>query len=434
MKSRYSRRLKKRKISAFLKIPLYILLAWLAIKAGTLGGNLLYSTDLKMVQNIDAGYFKTALNYSLPLIDMVYNSGDINTSFTKEIKSLIYGIFGFDLSSPLTVLNAQSSFFYNYYDKTYTPLLAQRERERNAVDISEPKPETGEPIARNEQPKEPGETGEDKPQEIKTGLPEVASSIFYDETDEKKESSPDDIISNGKVTIQNNTKYKININDLLKEPLNLKFDRKGPKIMIYHTHTTESFVRSEKELDKKDVPSWTLNEEYNVVRVGDELTQLLEKKYGIDVLHNGTVHDYPNYNNSYGNSLRTLNKYLKSYPSISITFDIHRDGLGDNRKLRVYEKVNGKNAAKVMFVVGTNGIGLEHPKWKENLKLALKLQEKLNQQCPGLARPVFISNNRYNQHVTSGSLIIEVGGDGNTLSEALESTKYLARAISDVIK
>lgn len=434
MKSRYSGRARKRKLKGFVKIPLFVLLAWLAIQIGKFGGNMVYNADPKMIQTVDTEYFKITLNYSLPLIDMVYNSGKVNTSFTREIKSIVQGIFGFDLDSPLTVLNAQSSFFLSYYNKEYTPLLALREQERSLGSKTENKSGEGDKIAENNQTGKSGQTGDNEPQEEKPGLPEAASSIAYEEKDEKKEASPDDTLSEGKVTIQNKTNYEIDISGLLKEPLNLKFNSKGPKVLVYHTHTTESYVRSEKELDKEDVPSWSLNQEYNVVKVGDELSQLLEKKYGIEVLHNGTVHDYPDYNSAYGNSLQTLHNYMKSYPSISLTFDIHRDGLGDGKKLRMYETIDGKNAAKVMFVVGTNGKGLEHPKWKENLKLALKLQERLNQICPGLARPVWISNNRYNQHITSGSLIIEIGGDGNTLGEALESTKYLAQAINDVIK
>jgi stage II sporulation protein P len=153
------------------------------------------------------------------------------------------------------------------------------------------------------------------------------------------------------------------------------------------------------------------------------------------MLHNGTIHDYPNYKSSYANSLSTVKKYLKSYPSLRILLDIHRDGLGaGNPKLRVNTKINGKNAAQIMFVVGTNGTGLEHPNWRENLKLALKLQEKLNSKYPGLAKPIYISKNRYNQHETNGALIIEIGGDGNLLSECLESTKYLAEVIGEIAK
>jgi len=158
--------------------------------------------------------------------------------------------------------------------------------------------------------------------------------------------------------------------------------------------------------------------------------QTLRKKYGIEVIHNATVHNHPSDTGAYGRSLNTAANILKSYPSIKIVLDIHRDGLGEG-KLRVATKINNKDAAKIMFVVGTDGTGLEHPNWRENLKLAIKLQQKLNEKYPGITRPIYISRNRYNQHLTNGSLIVEIGG--NTINECLESTKYLAEVLNDVI-
>jgi stage II sporulation protein P len=101
--------------------------------------------------------------------------------------------------------------------------------------------------------------------------------------------------------------------------------------------------------------------------------------------------------------------------------------------LRAVKNINGKNAAQVMFVVGSNATGLNHPNWKENLAFAVKLEDRLNSISPGLAKPIFISRYRYNQHVTNGAIIIEVGGDGNLLSECIESAKYIAQAINDVL-
>lgn len=150
------------------------------------------------------------------------------------------------------------------------------------------------------------------------------------------------------------------------------------------------------------------------------------------MIHNATVHNQPSDTGAYGRSLNTATNILKSYPSIKIVLDIHRDGLGES-KLRVASKINGKDTAKIMFVVGTDGTGLEHPNWRENLKLALKLQQKLNEKYPGITRPVYMSRNRYNQHLTNGSLIVEIGGDGNTINECLESAKYLAEVLNEVI-
>jgi stage II sporulation protein P len=261
-----------------------------------------------------------------------------------------------------------------------------------------------------------------------------ASSIEYEAENEEidtKSRENNDLITNDKVSIQNYTNFKINIDELMKEDLKFNFDKKGPKVLIYHTHTTESYLRKTADIGKKGISAYTSDQRYNVVRVGDELSKNL-KKYGINVLHNGTVHD-TKFNSSYAASLKTMQEYIKSYPSIKIMFDLHRDGLDDTNKLRLVTKVNGKNAAQVMIVVGTNGTGLPHPKWKENLKFALRLQEVMNEKYPGLARPVWISKNRYNQQLTTGNLLIEIGGDGNVLSECLESTKYVAEAVNEVI-
>lgn len=258
----------------------------------------------------------------------------------------------------------------------------------------------------------------------------VSSIAFEEEEDEDEDES--DLLALDKMVLRNFTKFEIDIKALLKKPLNLNLSKKGPKVLIYHTHTTESYVLKESDLGKKDVPSYNSNPRYNVVRVGEELARNL-KKYGIEVLHNGTVHD--KYRPSaYSVSIDTLKSYQKSYPSIQVFIDIHRDAVGsDKPKLRMVKEINGKNAAQIMFVVGADGT-LPHPQWKENLKFVLKLQQKLNEKYPGLAKPVWIVAKRYNQQVSNQAILIEVGGDGNLLSECLESTKYLAEVLNDVMK
>ncbi|MCR4435427.1 MAG: stage II sporulation protein P [Clostridiales bacterium] len=400
------------------KVLIFAVLSYAAVRVGMVGGNYLYGMDTRIVEKLDASLFKSTLNSSLPLIDMVYNSGNISMSFSNDVRELINGIFGFDLNEPLTVLNAQSSYFYSYYINGYPQYIADLER-KNKLENH---------INDYIVPDKPDEQAEQK-------MPENASSIFYEEETHQDDVTPNDIVSSGKISILNETKLKIDIDKLLKEPLKLTFNRKGPKILIYHTHTTESYLRKLSDLNKKNVSNRTQDPRYNVVRVGEELAQIFRKKYGIEVIHNGTIHDYPNYNYSYSNSLNTITKILKSYPSIQMTLDIHRDALGvDGKKLRAVTKINNKNVAQIMFVVGTDQGKLSHPNWRENLKLALKLQEELNAKYPNLAKPIDLSKNRYNEHVTLGSLIVEIGGDGNTLDECLESTKYLAEVINEVIK
>lgn len=286
----------------------------------------------------------------------------------------------------------------------------------------------------NSQAEKPGETqtGQGTDTETQKNVPDVLqpiSSIAYEAEDDEEDDS--DLVAVDKMVVRNFTKHKIDIAGLLQQTIKFNFSKKGPKVLIYHTHTTESYILKEADLGKKSAASFNSNPKYNVVRVGEELARNL-KKYGIDTLHNGTVHD-KKHDAAYGASLNTLQSYIKSYPSIKVFIDIHRDALESSKpKLRVVKKINGKNAAQIMFVMGSNEL-LPNAHWEENLKFALKVQQKLNEKYPGLARPVWIVGKRYNQQVSNQAVLIEVGGDGNLLSECLESTKYLAEALNDVM-
>ncbi|MFZ5989796.1 MAG: stage II sporulation protein P, partial [Bacillota bacterium] len=382
-------KVKKGKLIALtaLKIVLFIIAAVFAIKAGTIGGDILSKSDKKIIGSVDVEVYRFTLNNSLPIIDTIYNSGNISMSLSGQIRGLVKDFFHFDLSSPITVLNAQSPYFYSYYVGSYKKLVAQNNRSNEPyfyiADINTPDSE-------NPKPTNPGE-GDPKP--VYTPR---ASSISYNVEEDERRSDPEkNAVTYDKIAINSHEiKYSIDIGTLMEEPLKLKFDKKGPKVLIYHTHTNESFIRDLSQLKKDGVPNRTNDTRYNVVRVGEELTQILRKKYNIDVIHNATMHNYPKDIGAYGRSLNTASSILKSYPSIKIVLDIHRDGIKDG-KLRVVSKVNNKDAAKIMFVVGTDTTGLKHPNWRENLKLAIKLQQKLNEKYPGLARPIYISHNRY---------------------------------------
>ena len=117
-----------------------------------------------------------------------------------------------------------------------------------------------------------------------------------------------------------------------------------------------------------------------------------------------------------------------------IVIDLHRDAVGSSNEYGPTVKINGIPAAQLMFVIGTDGGGLEHPNWNENLKIAVKIQEKANELYPGLFRPIIIRNSRYNQHVAKGASIIEVGATGNTLDECILSMQCLANVLEEVCK
>ena len=171
---------------------------------------------------------------------------------------------------------------------------------------------------------------------------------------------------------------------------------------------------------------------YSVARVGTELTNYLQEK-GFSVTHNTTYHDYPAYSGSYARSLNTLQELLQG-ENTQLVFDLHRDAVGSSNEYAPTIKINDNYVAQIMFVIGTNGGGLEHPNWVQNLKIAVKIQEKANEMYPGLFRPIIIRNSRYNQHLTNGSSIIEVGATGNTMEQCILSMQCLSNVLAEVCK
>lgn len=204
-------------------------------------------------------------------------------------------------------------------------------------------------------------------------------------------------------------------------------------ILIFHTHTCESYTPTKENTYKASGNYRTTNLKYSVVRVGDELEKELKAK-GFNVSHNNTKHDYPAYTGSYTRSLETVENMLKNKKSTEIVFDIHRDAVGSNGSYGPTVEINGEKVAQLMFVIGTNDGGGKHPNWKNNLKFAVQVQEKANEMYPGLFRAINLRSASFNQKVTNAASIIEVGATGNTLEEATASMKYLANVLKEVLK
>lgn len=211
-------------------------------------------------------------------------------------------------------------------------------------------------------------------------------------------------------------------------------EEEGPQILIVHTHGSEAYTMPPGEEYEASGECRTTDCNYNTVRVGDELAATLEEA-GLSVLHDTTLHDYPQYSGAYDRSLASINSYLEQYPTISFVLDIHRDAIsdGEGNMYKVVSNVAGLNAAQMTFVIGTDGGGLEHPNWRENLKLAAAVQQNLLDDYPSLMRPITVRNSRYNQHVTTGSLLVEMGAAGNSLDEALLSARLLDQALAETI-
>ena len=229
------------------------------------------------------------------------------------------------------------------------------------------------------------------------------------------------------VYIRNETQYQ-----LTEEMLNPNITINSKNILIFHTHTCESYTPSENFNYEQTGTYRTTDLNYSVARVGEELTKQLNS-YGYKVVHNTTYHDWPSYSGSYGRSLETVKKLLQENNNTDIVIDLHRDAIGDYSYAPTV-KIGQEEASQLMFVIGTDGGGLEHPNWNENLKFAVKVQEKANELYPGLFKPIILRNSRYNQHLTKAACIIEVGATGNTMEQCLNSMKYLAKVMNEVTK
>ncbi len=236
------------------------------------------------------------------------------------------------------------------------------------------------------------------------------------------------------IRIGNETSYGIDINEMLAAPLTFDMSGEGPKVLIVHTHATEAYAPEGAQQYSRGESDRSMETSENVVAVGDEAARILNER-GIETLHDTALHDYPSFNGSYADALESTEQYLSDYPSIRMVLDIHRDSVvyDDGTMAKVVTEINGKKAAQLMFVVGTDENGLYNPDWRENMKLALKLQEKIDERYPDLMRYVNLRKNRFNGHTTHGSLIIEVGTSGNSLGEAKYGIELAVECIADFL-
>ena len=231
----------------------------------------------------------------------------------------------------------------------------------------------------------------------------------------------------GNVKIKNQTTY--NLTEDILNP-DIKIDNKN--ILIFHTHSCESYTPSEKYQYTQTGNYRTTDKNYSVIRVGTELENDL-KQYNINVIHDTSYHDYPSYTGSYTRSLQTVENILKTNQS-DIIIDLHRDAVGSRPDYAPTVKIGDDYAAQIMFVIGTNEGGLWHPNWQQNLKFAVKVQQKAEEMYPGLFKPIMLTKSRYNQHTGKYANIMEIGSTGNTLDQCLTSMKYLSAVMNEVLK
>lgn len=236
--------------------------------------------------------------------------------------------------------------------------------------------------------------------------------------------------ADGGLKVSNATAYSVNAADYLSETPDVLKSGQIPEILIMHTHTTECY--SEEEY-APGAPDRDLDENKNIVAVGNAMETVF-KNHGMTVYHDKTVHDYPSYNGAYNRAAKTITDNLNAHGGIKVVLDVHRDGItkADGTKVKLAAEINGEQTAQVMIVAGSNS-NLQHDKWQENFRFACRIQAKANELFPSLMRPINLRKERFNEQLTTGSLIIEVGTNGNTLAEACRGGECIAEAIAQVL-
>lgn len=212
-------------------------------------------------------------------------------------------------------------------------------------------------------------------------------------------------------------------------------DSAEPQVLIVHTHTTESYEPYTRDYYDEDFPSRTRDSSRNMVAVGEAMAQALADS-GITVLHDCTEHDYPVYTGSYDRSEETIRAALEEYPSIKIVIDLHRDAIenADGSRVAPVADVDGKTAAQFMIIAGCDNGQFNMPDYMQNFRFACLIQNTAEEMYPGLARPVLFDYRNYNQHITTGSLLIEVGSHANSFDEALYTGELLGEILGEAAR
>lgn len=259
--------------------------------------------------------------------------------------------------------------------------------------------------------------------------------------DGAKKILPQDLSQNGNMLI-NGTSYSVDTEKAVSAFAPSHPETAGPLVLVVHTHATESFLTENNTFkietgDSAEIYYDTKAEtrstdcSQNVVHLGEIFCNILSE-HNIEAVHCRELHDYPDYNKSYSNSYKSVKEYLAKYPSIKYVIDLHRDSIirenGD--KVKPICNIDGKEVAQIMAVIGSAS---KHPEWRTNLAFALKYKSACDSAYPGFTRPVYLRTPSFNQELSPGMLILEVGSCGNSLKEAEYAAEYAAKAFAKTI-
>lgn len=237
----------------------------------------------------------------------------------------------------------------------------------------------------------------------------------------------------GNVLVRNNTdtQQNLDLEQILQDKPKITVnDKSKPAVLIFHTHTTESYEMLDRGWYAQDYITRSNSPDRNMVRVGTEIKQQLEQA-GYGVIHDTRIHD-EKYTGAYAHSAKSVEEYLKKYPEIQIVLDVHRDAIeqDDGTRIKPTANILGKDAAQIMIISGCEeGKVTGFPDWKKNLTFALELQSVCEEMYPGLMRPLYFCQRKYNMNLSPNNLLVEMGSSANTLEEAAYSGRLLGNAL-----
>ena len=269
-----------------------------------------------------------------------------------------------------------------------------------------------------------------------TAKPENAGTVL-----EKNypQGSGEKFIACGAGSIKNNTRVPAaEVAAEIENPLPfaVAWNSPEPQVLIMHTHATEDYRLTAGLWFTPGDGSRSTDRNFNMCAVGRVMADTLNAA-GLNTLHDETLNDYPSYTGSYANSRAVVQQYLAQYPSIKIVLDVHRDAIETESGSRMAPicTVQGRQAAQVMLICGSdNGTTVTLPNWRQNLRFAAAWERAMEGTYPGFTRSVLLGYRFYNQDLTTGSLLIEIGGHGNNLNEALYAGQLAAKGLIEALR
>ena len=335
-----------------------------------------------------------------------------------------------------TLENLQQRFAGEVYTAPETDATPSPPRQQPETSAEPEAPETEQKTAQEEAQSpsvDPSEIPENQQPPDDYSIPEEYQGPIIEE--DMSVSDTTGYLSFGAGVIKNSTSLSDEEAQQYLEAENpVQIDSDGPQVLIMHTHATESFEPY--DADTYDTRhTWrTTDNTQNIVAAGEVMAEAI-RSYGIEVLHDETQHDYPSYNGSYERSAVTVQDYLEQYPSIKVVLDVHRDAVQrDTTLVKPVTEIDGRKAAQLMIIAGCDDGTMDMPNWSKNFRFAAGMQDAIESRYPSLTRPVFFCYRKYNQDLTTGSLLIEIGSHGNTLEEVLYTAQLAGDAIGSYLQ